>query len=375
MPAKTEPNINMTEMSKTISTSISSMTGGESTTKRVQSDDSKSAEKEMSELKSKFNEDMAARKNILIEGMSVEDRKFSKVQAVMKADDEAIKLKEEFSKKQEELQKKIADGITWETSKKQESLEETKKLVTEQLSVTVQGQEARLIELEKEEALKLIGVTQGAEAENEARSRYQKEIAEGTKKLITEQLAVTLQGQEARLSEIEKEEALKLIGIEQGAEAEKAAREKYQKDTSLLNMAATGSEEPEAAMGAGKYSAPIAATPAIDLNAVNLPGFGAQMKANAASVPAAVNKTAADSDTARENAKFQRKADENKEQAANKSKEEQPTQRGGKTAALEDVVKGLDMLNITMNKLLSQSDDLGRKQITALEKNPKNMYS
>jgi hypothetical protein len=370
MPAKTEPNINMTEMSKTISTSISSMTGGESTTKRVQSDDSKSAEKEMSELKSKFNEDMAARKNILIEGMSVEDRKFSKVQAVMKADDEAIKLKEEFSKKQEELQKKIADGITWETSKKQESLEETKKLVTEQLSVTVQGQEARLSELEKEEALKLIGVTQGAEAENEARSIYQKEIAEGTKKLITEQLAVTLQGQEARLSEIEKEEALKLIGIEQGAEAEKAAREKYQKDTSLLNMAAIGADEPEASMGAGKYSAPIAATPAIDLNAINLPGFGAQMKANAASVPAAVNKPA-------EEAKAQADAKEQAAKAptAKSQADDKPAQRGGKTAALEDVVKGLDMLNITMNKLLSQSDDLGRKQITALEKNPKNMYS
>ena len=308
MPAKTEPNINMAEMSKTISTSISSMTSGESTTKRVQTDDSKGAEKEMSELKSKFNEDMAARKNILIEGMSVEDRKFSKVQAVMKADDEAIKLKEEFSKKQEELQKKIADGITWETSKKQEAVEETKKL-------------------------------------------------------ITEELAVTLQGQEARLSVIEKEEALKLIGIEQGAEAENAAREKYQKDTSLLNMAAMGGEEPSAAMAA-------APTPAIDLNAINLPGFGAQMKANAASVPAAVNKPT-------EEAKAQADAKEQagKTTAAVKDKEEKPAQRGGKTAALEDVVKGLDMLNITMNKLLSQSDDLGRKQITALEKNPKNMYS
>ena len=316
MPAKTEPNINMAEMSKTISTSISSMTSGESTTKRVQTDDSKSAEKEMSELKSKFNEDMAARKNILIEGMSVEDRKFSKVQAVMKADDEAIKLKEEFSKKQEELQKKIADGITYETTKKQEAVEETKKL-------------------------------------------------------ITEELAVTLQGQEARLAVIEEEEALKLIGIEQGAEAEAAAREKYQKDSSLLNMAAIGGEVPKASMGAGQSLSATPATPAIDLNAVNLPGFGAQMKANAASVPAAVNKPA-------EEAKAQADAKEQagKTTAAAKDKEEsKPAQRGGKTAALEDVVKGLDMLNITMNKLLSQSDELGRKQITALEKNPKNMYS
>jgi hypothetical protein len=316
MPAKTEPNINMAEMSKTISTSISSMTSGESTTKRVQSDDSKSAEKEMSELKSKFNEDMAARKNILIEGMSVEDRKFSKVQAVMKADDEAIKLKEEFSKKQEELQKKIADGITYETTKKQEAVEETKKL-------------------------------------------------------ITEELAITQQGQEARLAELSNEEKLKLIGIEQGAEAEKAAREKYQKDSSLLNMAAIGGEIPEASMGAGQSSSPASATPAIDLNAVNLPGFGAQMKANAASVPAAVNKPAEEA-KAEANAKEQA----GKTTASAKDKEEsKPAQRGGKTAALEDVVKGLDMLNITMNKLLSQSDELGRKQITALEKNPKNMYS
>ena len=341
MPAKTEPNINMAEMSKTISTSISSMTGGESTTKRVQSDDSKSAEKEMSELKSKFNEDMAARKNILIEGMAVEDRKFSKVQAVMKADDEAIKLKEEFSKKQEELQKKIADGITWETSKKQESLEETKKLVTEQLSVTVQGQEARLSELEKEEALKLIGVEQGAEAENEAREASSKHQAAILASMVTQTEKVAADIKSALPVDTE-------FGDSDGSI-------KAQQETASTATASS-------------------VTPAIDLNAINLPGFGAQMKANAASVPAAVNKSA--EKQASPGKKINPETGEEYTPVSDaKPKEEKPAQRGGKTAALEDVVKGLDMLNITMNKLLSQSDELGRKQITALEKNPKNMYS
>ena len=328
----------LNSISKTISTSISSMTGGETTTKRVQTDDSKGAEKEMAEVQAKYNEAMAARKNILIEGMSIEDRKFSKVQAAMRADDEAIKIKDEFSKKQEELQKKIADGITWETSKKQESVEETKKLITEELAMTIQGQEARLSEIEKEEALKLIGLEQGAEAENEARLRYQAETAAEIEK-HSGKIAADIKG----AIPIDTE-----FGDLDGAI-------KAQQDNANKDIAPSGS----------------IATPAIDLNAINLPGFGAQMKANAASVPAAVNKPAEEA-----KASSDAKEQAGKTTAAAKDKEEsKPAQRGGKTAALEDVVKGLDMLNITMNKLLSQSDELGRKQITALEKNPKNMYS
>jgi len=341
MPAKTEPSINMTEMSKTISTSISSMTGGESTTKRVQTDDSKSAEKEIDDLRTKFFEDWAKRKEVLIEGMAVEDRKYSKVQAAMKADETAVKMKEEYEKKKEELQKKVDDGINWETTKKQEALEETKKLITEELAITQQGQEARLSELSNEEKLKLIGIVSGAEAENEARLKYQAETVAAIEQ-HSEKIAADIKG------------ALP-IDTEFG-----------DLDGAIKAQEATASEDitPKSAI----------ATPAIDLNAINLPGFGAQMKANAASVPAAVNKPA--ERQASPGKKINPETGEEYSPVAEmKPKEEKPAQRGGKTAALEDVVKGLDMLNITMNKLLSQSDDLGRKQITALEKNPKNMYS
>jgi hypothetical protein len=303
-------------ISKTISTSISSMTGGETTTKRVQSDDSKAAEKEMAEVQAKYNEAMAARKNILIEGMSIEDRKFSKVQAAMRADDEAIKIKEEFSKKQEELQKKIADGITWETTKKQEAVEETKKFISEELAATIQGHEA----------------------ESLARQQFQDETAAAIEQ-HSEKISADIKG---------------AIPI----------------DTEFGDLDGAIKAQQENASKASSPSGSIA-TPAIDLNAVNLPGFGAQMKANAATVPAAVNKP---TETAKPNSAASN-TNTATQQAENKPTDNKPTQRGGKTAALEDVVKGLDMLNITMNKLLSQSDELGRKQITALEKNPKNMYS
>jgi hypothetical protein len=94
----------LSSLSKEISTSVSSVTSGSSTTKQVQSDDSKQAQTEMANLKKQFESDWASRKSVIIDGMAVEDRKFSKVQAAMKADDEAIKIKEDYAKKQEEIQ-------------------------------------------------------------------------------------------------------------------------------------------------------------------------------------------------------------------------------------------------------------------------------
>jgi hypothetical protein len=122
----------LSSLSKEISTSVSSVTSGSSTTKQVQNDDSKLAQTEMANLKKQFESDWASRKSVIIDGMAVEDRKFSKVQAAMKADDEAIKIKEEYAKKQEEIQKKIDAGITWEFEKKSEQVEETKTFVKEQ---------------------------------------------------------------------------------------------------------------------------------------------------------------------------------------------------------------------------------------------------
>jgi hypothetical protein len=55
----------------------------------------------------------------------------SKKQALT-LDLEAIKIKEDYAKKQEEIQKKIDAGITWEFEKKSEQVEETKTFVKEQ---------------------------------------------------------------------------------------------------------------------------------------------------------------------------------------------------------------------------------------------------
>ena len=173
----------LSSLSKEISTSVSSVTSGSTTTKQVQNDDSKQAQTEMANLKKQFESDWASRKSVIIDGMAVEDRKFSKVQAAMKADDEAIKIKEDYAKKQEELQKKIDAGISWEIEKKSEQVEETKTFVKEQadilkvsnsdlLALAATGSTEKIdIENEKEAALRLIGVEKGAEAEAEARKQ------------------------------------------------------------------------------------------------------------------------------------------------------------------------------------------------------------
>ena len=127
---------------KDTTTTTSTTGGGETTTKRTQTDDSKSAQAEMDALWQKFGTDWQKRKEVLIEGMAVEDRKFSKVQAAMKADVEAQKIKEDYEAKKAELQKRIDDGIKYEV--------ETKKAASETLTQITS--EAGLKELALKEA-------------------------------------------------------------------------------------------------------------------------------------------------------------------------------------------------------------------------------
>ncbi len=113
--------------------------GGETTTTRVQNEESKAAEKEMEALRVKFGEDWQKRKEVLIEGMAVEDRKFSKVQAALKADVEAQKIKEDYEAKKAELQKRIDEGIRYEVETKQSANEQIKQLATESQEVLTKG--------------------------------------------------------------------------------------------------------------------------------------------------------------------------------------------------------------------------------------------
>ncbi len=157
-----------TRESKTLTTETTTG-GGETTTKRTQSEDSKSAQAEMDMLREKFNSDWAKRKEVLVEGMAVEDRKYSKVQAAMKADIDAQKIKEEYESKRAELQKRVDDGIKYEI--------ETKKSAADTLAEI--AQETGL----KEISIKQFNSDKIDELIREA-SESQIEVAESTKDAV-----------------------------------------------------------------------------------------------------------------------------------------------------------------------------------------------
>jgi hypothetical protein len=157
-------------------TETSTSGGGETTTTRKQSDASKAAEQELADLWQKFGTDWQKRKEVLIEGMAVEDRKFSKVQAAMKGDVEAQRIKEEYEAKRAELQKKVDDGISYEIETKKEAANQAKiiagKSQEELLNLAMYGQgeiadlAAKALEDAKDTAKKEVTVKQEATKTN-----------------------------------------------------------------------------------------------------------------------------------------------------------------------------------------------------------------
>jgi hypothetical protein len=282
----------LSTISKDIATSFSSVSGGGSTTtQRNQSAESSSAEQEMSALTKKFREDFEARKKVLVDGMAVEDRKYSNVQKAMKADEVAVKLKEEYQAKQTEIQKKIDAGITYETTKKEEQLAVTKKLSTEELA-----------------------------AKKASAGKFDPNINDG--------------GKAHRVGEREF--------------AEKFAAEGNKRNLDKLNA------DFDKALGIKSPAGAATATPrlpAMDLNAINLPGFGPGIKAKAANVavPKPESQPAADS----------------KNPPTPTAAAKPPGSASGKESTLNDVVKSLDSLNMQMGRLIAQQEDLSNKQVRA----------
>jgi hypothetical protein len=282
----------LSSISKDISTTISSVQGGGSTTgKMVQSDDSKAAEKELDTLWKQFGDDWSKRKDQVIEGMAVEDRKFSKVQAAMKADEAAMKIKEDYEKKKAELQKKIDDGIKWEVETKQEAINETEKMLSEELlMLKAQGIEKLAItEFNEEEAKKIL-----AAKEQEARAALDAIHAQGT------------------------------------------------------NMADKPDKNPVGGMSFESMFNPVR-TSAQSM----MEKFGKENEQKKAEEA----KTAADKAAAKPG-NAEKKPDSKPAPAANKA-----------DSTLNDVVNSLDRLNMMMGQLLSQSEDLGKKQLRASKAN------
>jgi hypothetical protein len=138
-------SFNISEISKTIDTTISSSGGGSTTTSRVQNDDSKSAEKELNAVR----EQMQAEKNALREQLKAKIGDGSKlggnaVAKEMRTGDEGTAIAEKYKAMMEPLQKQIDAGISFETTKKASAIEETKKVVEEHNRITFSGNAKQL---------------------------------------------------------------------------------------------------------------------------------------------------------------------------------------------------------------------------------------
>jgi hypothetical protein len=303
----------LSSISKQISTTFSSVSGGaETTTSRKQSTESSAAEKEMEALTKKFHADWAERKNILIDGMAVEDRKYSNVQKALKADEVAVKLKEEYQAKQAEIQKKIDDGITWETTKKAEQVEVGKKLTVEELA-----------------------------NKNAGRMKFDPNIDDG--------------GKAYRPGEREYAERA-------AAEGNLRAIDKLNADfDKALGISSKSATSPKEATPAAKpTTAPI--------SAMNAAERMLGIKTKTAEIPKAVQAADAKTETAAATAANKPKPAEAPPTAAKPAV-------GSKDATLNDVVSSLDRLNIQMGQLLSQHGELGAKQIKATKSNGSNIYA
>lgn len=292
----------LSSISKDIATSFSSVSGGGSTTtQRNQSAESSSAEQEMTALTKKFRDDFDARKKVLIEGMAVEDRKFSNVQKAMKADEVAMKLRDDYYVKQTEIQKKIDAGVTYEISRKEGHILATKRLTTEELALQKSVTDKK--------TTGLIGkfdpnINDGGTAHREGEREYaQKFAAEGN-----------LRNADKLNADFDK-----ALGIKSGS-ADAAA--------------------------AGRTSTPR--LPAMDLNAFNLPGITTGIKAKASNVVAPTPGTppAAAAPAAPKTVVT-------------------PGAAAGKESTLNDVVNAVNQLNMQMGRLIAQQEDLGNKQVKA----------
>ena len=134
------PKIDLSGISKSISTSISSVSGGGSTTnRRVQNDSSKAAEKELASVQ----EQMQAERTVLRQKLkdTIGDGSKSGGNAVakeMRIGDESKAITDKYNAIMEPLQKQIDAGKSLETVR-EEAKAETIKIIDEQIAITKTG--------------------------------------------------------------------------------------------------------------------------------------------------------------------------------------------------------------------------------------------
>ena len=389
-------NIDLSAISKTISTSISTVSGGGSTTtKRTQTDSSKAAESEMSKLQESFNKDWSARKDVLIQGMAVEDRKFTKVQAAMKADEVAFNIKQEFEKKKEEIQKKIDDGMSWEVETKAGVLEETKKIIEEEIAIKKTGREFS-VEIETKTANEQKDIREKAREDTLKQAELTRSIVGTNLKGMSEDAIEALlpagtsmsdfyEDMDGNLQSWANDSANKLAEIE--ANQSTITETDEDDEIEMPSMADMKSNMIQMAKQIPNASLPMPGTdmlkglPGSDGIAAGMPKVGlSNISFGPNGMP--VFKQA---ETAKKTIVSDGKSTETKpttqtsgqakpgDTASKKPTEEKSTTPATKTSTLDDVVKQLNSLNKLMSQFVEDHKDLGTKQIRAAKSSSANV--
>jgi hypothetical protein len=331
--------LDLSSISKDIKTSFSSVSGGgETTTQRKQSNESVNIQKQIDDITAQYHKDRdQIRQNVkanLPEGSQPKD--FLKG---MQASPEAKALEEKYKELTGPLFKKMEEGISWETTAKQDQLNEVRKLVNEQVSVQ------NLETTKKEEQLattKKLSADEIASKSSAIIKTDAMRLAEIQKKRDTETTKPTGPG-----GEYTREEAR----IE-AARLNTLSLEKLKIDSA---RALGGSQQTSTAGATLDNKTSVPKLPAMDLNAYNLPGIGPSIKSKAAGI----TPPKPDAATTQPDNKKPPEAGQPANAAA------KPGSTTGKDASLNDVVASLNTLNKQMGQLLAQHEELGNKQVRA----------
>jgi len=370
MPAN--QNIDISKISKDITTSISTVSGGGSTTTRsVQNDDSKAAEKELQSVKEQY----AAERQSLLEKTKAQlgpDASRSDVRKAMRDSDGAKALEAKYAELMSPLEKKIEAGITWEVEKKSNAVEETKKVVEKEISIK---QTARNLsqEIDAKTAKEEAEAMKKAGAEILKQADLARSIVGTSIKGMSDDAIQALlpagasmddfyEDMQGNLQSWSNDSAKKIEAITaaqtesltstfqeiEQTKTEQSAQPKVQ-IPNLPSIDQTKTEQ------SAQPKVQIPSLPSIDLNALNLPGIGPSIKAKAANVTT----PKPDAATTQPDNKKPPEAGQPANAAA------KPGSTTGKDASLNDVVASLNTLNKQMGQLLAQHEELGNKQVRA----------
>lgn len=316
----------LSSISKTINTSIS---GGNTTISRSQTEDSISAEKELKTVKEQYAAERTALAAKFKEAMP--DATVGERRRAMNASDESNSLNSKYDALMKPLEKKIESGIAWETTKKTEQVENTKALVSDEL-LFVNLSNAALLEETK--------------SLEEDKAKIIQDSSEKIKADITNSFPVDTE-----------------FGDLDGAIAKNKADDDFRAAKDAFDSAVPEKINDPSAMPKKNMADLMGG---LSFSPTGMP----IMKSVDAAKKSITSPKPADPEAAKEAAAAKAK-EEAKKTTSDKKSESSTT----KESTLSDVVSQLNTLNKQMGQLLAQQEDLSRKQVNAVKSNNSNILA